>query len=79
MRFPPGYYQIERALGERLGHLRPAQRRGLALWVARAILEAATLAGADSRLATGYCGSNPASSEVAGAREASAERARRRS
>ena len=38
MRFPPGYYQIERALGERLGCLRPAQRRGLALWVAGAIL-----------------------------------------
>ena len=38
MRFPPGYYQIEAALAGYLPGLRPAQRRGLALWVAGSIL-----------------------------------------
>ena len=38
MRFPPGYYQLEQAVTSHLPHLRPAQRRGLALWVAGTIL-----------------------------------------
>ncbi|MGN6812183.1 MAG: hypothetical protein ACTHMP_15045, partial [Thermomicrobiales bacterium] len=38
MRFPPGYYQIEQMITAYLPHLRPAQRRGLALWVAGTIL-----------------------------------------
>ena len=38
MRFPPGYYQIEQTVTTHLPHLRPAQRRGLALWVAGTIL-----------------------------------------
>jgi DDE family transposase len=38
MRFPPGYYQLEAAIAAHLPHLRPAQRRGLALWVAGTIL-----------------------------------------
>lgn len=33
MRFPTACYQIEAALAERLPCLRPAERRGLALWV----------------------------------------------
>ncbi len=33
MRFPTACYQIETALAERLPSLRPAERRGLALWV----------------------------------------------
>lgn len=38
MRFPPGYYQIEQGVAAHLPGLRPAQRRGLALWVGGAIL-----------------------------------------
>jgi hypothetical protein len=38
MRFPAGCYQIERGVAAHLPHLRPAQRRGLALWVCGAIL-----------------------------------------
>src|SRR3954447_10314144 len=38
MRFPPGYYQIEQTVTARFPQLRPAQRRGLALWVCGTIL-----------------------------------------
>jgi hypothetical protein len=37
MRFPSEYYQMERVLTAEFGHLRPAQRRGLTLWVYGAI------------------------------------------
>lgn len=37
MRFPSEYYQMERVVAAEFGHLRPAQRRGLALWVYGAI------------------------------------------
>lgn len=33
MHLPREYYQMERVLGAEFGHLRPAHRRGLALWV----------------------------------------------
>src|SRR4051794_18674140 len=36
----PPLYPMERALGERLPHLRGPQRRGLALWVLGAVLAA---------------------------------------
>ena len=35
---PPPLYPMERALAERLPHLRGPQRRGLALWVLGAVL-----------------------------------------
>jgi hypothetical protein len=38
MHVPAELYAMEAALAERLPHLRPAQRRGLALWVYGAIL-----------------------------------------
>jgi hypothetical protein len=38
MHAPPELYQMERALAEHLPLLRPAQRRGLALWVCGAVL-----------------------------------------
>src|SRR5437763_1642200 len=38
MHVPRELYPIERALAERLPHLRPPQRRGLALWVLGAVL-----------------------------------------
>lgn len=38
MHVPRGPYPIERMLGEHLPHLRPPQRRGLALWVLGAVL-----------------------------------------
>lgn len=38
MRFPPGSYQIAQAIGMYLSHLRPAQRRGLVLWVCGTVL-----------------------------------------
>lgn len=38
MRFPTACYQIEEAIGQRLPHLRPAERTGLALWVYGTIL-----------------------------------------
>ena len=37
MRFPAGYYQLEAAITTHLPPLRPAQRRGLALWVSGAL------------------------------------------
>src|SRR5687767_14650342 len=38
MRYPATCYQMETAIGQHLGHLRPAQRRGLALWVDGTVL-----------------------------------------
>src|SRR4051794_4559815 len=38
MHVPPPLPPMERALAERLPHLRPPQRRGLALWVLGAVL-----------------------------------------
>lgn len=38
MRFPPGYYQIMASITTYFPHLRPAQQRGLALWVVGTIL-----------------------------------------
>lgn len=38
MRFPPALYQIEHTLIQQLPSLRPAQQRGLALWVSGTIL-----------------------------------------
>ena len=38
MRFPPALYQIEHTLSQQLPTLRPAQQRGLALWVYGTIL-----------------------------------------
>ena len=38
MHIPRELYPIERTLAERLPHLRPPQRRGLALWVLGAVL-----------------------------------------
>jgi hypothetical protein len=38
MRVPPELYQIETTLAQRFPHLRPAQQRGLALWVYGTIL-----------------------------------------
>src|SRR5689334_24897397 len=38
MHVPPPLYPMERALAEHLPHLRPPQRRGLALWVLGAVL-----------------------------------------
>ena len=38
MHAPPPLYPMERALAERLPHLRGPQRRGLALWVLGAVL-----------------------------------------
>ena len=38
MRFPREVYQVEQTISEHLTNLRPAQRRGLALWVYGAIL-----------------------------------------
>lgn len=38
MHVPAEVYPMEAALAERLPHLRPAERRGLALWVSGAIL-----------------------------------------
>jgi len=38
MRVPPEVYQIESTLAQRFPHLRPAQQRGLALWVYGTIL-----------------------------------------
>src|SRR3954451_24998656 len=38
MHVPPQPHPIERALAERLPHLRGPQRRGLALWVLGAVL-----------------------------------------
>ena len=41
MHVPRELYPIERTLAERLPHLRPPQRRGLALWVLGAVLDPA--------------------------------------
>ena len=38
MRVPRDLHPIERTLAERLPHLRPPQRRGLASWVSGAVL-----------------------------------------
>jgi len=38
VRYPRGCYQVEQALADHFPHLRPAQRRGLALWVYGAVL-----------------------------------------
>jgi hypothetical protein len=38
MHVPPQLHPMERALAERLPHLRPPRRRGLALWVLGAAL-----------------------------------------
>jgi hypothetical protein len=38
MRFPPGYYQLTTLLATHLPQLRPAQQRGLALWVCGTLL-----------------------------------------
>jgi len=38
MRYPPECAAMERAMATHLSHLRPAQRRGLALWVYGAVL-----------------------------------------
>jgi len=38
MHVPRDLHPIERTLAERLPHLRPPQRRGLALWVLGAVL-----------------------------------------
>lgn len=38
MRYPPEWYQMNKTIAERFPNLRPAQQRGLALWVYGSIL-----------------------------------------
>jgi len=38
MRLPSEWYQMERTIAQWFPHMRPAQQRGLALWVYGAIL-----------------------------------------
>src|SRR4051794_37690438 len=49
MHVPPQPHPIERALAERLPHLRGPQRRGLALWVLGAVLAQGRLPGGGAR------------------------------